>query len=185
MPWFENLPWWAKAPLIIGGALMSAFSNSFPQGFQTAGLVLGVAMALFGCVAVGWHFVRSEVTTRFMFQWPIPRRATRDMTMTEAFHMLNEAGEYPAFEEPLRQALYDGVVLAWGRRQLGRFAEDGRGPYHLIERDFWLTGCLEWITIMAGETERATHKDQEDYLEIRFNSKQIIKLAARIMKRGS
>jgi len=183
MHWFENLPWWAKVPLIVGGALMSAFSNSFPQGLQTAGLILGVAIALFGCVAVIWHFIRSEFSARFVFQWPLhksPAALKRDMTMTECFHTLNEASEYPAFEAPLRQALYDGAVSAWGRRQLNNFEEDGSGPYHLIEKNFWLTGCLEWTTIMAGGTERATHKDEEDYTGIRFNTGEINNLAARI-----
>jgi hypothetical protein len=76
MRWFENLPWWAKAPLIIGGALMSAFSNSFPQGLQTAGLLLGIAIALFGCVAVIWHFARNEFLARFVLQWPIRKKAS-------------------------------------------------------------------------------------------------------------
>jgi hypothetical protein len=58
MYWFENLPWWEKVPLIIGGAMMSAFSNSFPPGLQTAGLFFGIAMAAFGCLAVVWRFLK-------------------------------------------------------------------------------------------------------------------------------
>ena len=76
MRWFENLPWWAKVPLIVGGALMSAFSNSFPQGLQTIGLLLGVAIALFGCIAVIWHFMRTKLLAQFAFQWPIRKRVS-------------------------------------------------------------------------------------------------------------
>lgn len=107
----------------------------------------------------------------------------RDMTMTECFHALNEVSEYPAFEDALYQALYDGSVLAWGRRQLGRFDEDGRGPYHLIEKNFWLTGRFEWTTIGPSGTERAEHKDEDNYTEIKFNSKQIRRLAMQIANR--
>jgi hypothetical protein len=39
---------------------------------------------------------------------------------------------------------------------------------------------LEWTTIGPSGTERATHKDEDDYTEIRFNSKQIRRLAAQI-----
>ncbi len=76
MRWLENLPWWAKFPLIVGGALMSAFSNSFPQGFQTAGLILGITIALFGFVAAIWHFWESKFTSRYVLRWPITRKKT-------------------------------------------------------------------------------------------------------------
>ena len=162
---------------------MSAFSNSFPQGLQTVGLIFGVVIALFGCVAVIWHFIRSEFSARFVFQWPLrksPAALKHYMTMTECFHTLNEASEYPAFEDVLYQALYDGQVAAWGRRQLGEFDEDGRGPYQLIEKTFWLSGHFEWTTTGPSGTERATHKDEQDYTGIRFNTAEINNLAARI-----
>jgi hypothetical protein len=107
----------------------------------------------------------------------------RNMTMSECFQTLNEASEYPAFEDALYQALYDGSVLAWGRRQLRRFDEDGRAPYQVIEKNFWLSGRFEWTTIGPSGTERAEHKDEEDFTEIKFNSKQIERLAARISSR--
>jgi hypothetical protein len=84
MSWFEILPWWAKVPLIIGGALMSAFSNSFPQGFQTAGLILGIIIALFGCVAVAWHFMRVE---GFVLQWPIRRGKTSSPSLAAGLYV--------------------------------------------------------------------------------------------------
>jgi hypothetical protein len=84
MHWFENLPWWATVPLIIGGALMSAFSNSFPQGFQTAGLLLGIIIALFGCVAVAWHFMRIE---GFVLQWPIQRKQASSPTLAAGLYV--------------------------------------------------------------------------------------------------
>ena len=90
----------------------------------------------------------------------------RDMTMTECFHTLNEASKYPAFEDALHQALYDGAVLAWGRRQLGRFEEDGRSPYQLIDKNIWLSGRFDWTTIGPSGTERTERRNEEDYAEI-------------------
>jgi hypothetical protein len=69
----------------------------------------------------------------------------RDMTMTACFHTLNDASEYPAFEDSLYQALYDGNVSGWGRQRISQFREDGCGPYHLIEKTYWKVGRLEWV----------------------------------------
>ena len=44
--------------------------------------------------------------------------------MTECFYALNAANEFPAFEERLYQALYDGK-LAWGRLHISAFEEGG------------------------------------------------------------
>jgi hypothetical protein len=68
MHWFEELPWWAKSLLIIGGALMSAFSNSFPPGFQLFGLYLGIALSLAGVMASTWHWLN---------QWRVRRGKPR------------------------------------------------------------------------------------------------------------
>ena len=87
MSWFENLPWWAKVPLIVGGALISAFSNSFPPGFQTTGLIVGIVIALFGCLAVTWHFMRIRFTTRFALQWPIRRKHASSPTLRAGLYV--------------------------------------------------------------------------------------------------
>lgn len=87
MRWFENLPVWAKVPLIFGGALMSAFSNSFPQGFQTAGLIAGVLISLFGVGALVWHFIRNEFASRFTFQWPITRKNVASPTLITGLYV--------------------------------------------------------------------------------------------------
>ena len=56
----EDLPWWVKWLLIAGGSLMSAFSSKFPDGFQTAGLYLGILIAVLGLAAMIWHGLKDS-----------------------------------------------------------------------------------------------------------------------------
>jgi hypothetical protein len=103
----------------------------------------------------------------------------RDMSMTEVFDVLNEASEYPGFVDSLYQALHDGDIQAWGRKNLD---ENELGPYHVISKDYWLTGRLEWTTACLGGTERARSADdaRDCYIGVRFNGTEIRKLAARL-----
>ncbi len=111
---------------------------------------------------------------------PSPIEIPRDMTMTEALEILNEASEYPGFQDVLYQSLFDGKVLAWGRKQLNQLDADELGPYQLIRQDYWSSGRLSWITTGAGGTERAERENELDYTRIRFNAEQIRKLAQNI-----
>jgi hypothetical protein len=113
MYWFENLPWWAKVPLIIGGALMSAFSNSFPQGLQTAGLILGILIALFGCVAVAWHFVRTEFANNFALQWPIRRKEVSSAAATPQvpLHIALYVGHFWADFTQIKAEMYFTITI--------------------------------------------------------------------------
>jgi hypothetical protein len=115
MHWLENLPWWAKVPLIIGGALMSAFSNSFPQGLQTAGLILGVLIALFGCVAVAWHFVRTEFRNNFALQCPIRRKNVSSPTLRTGLYVSDIRFSFASLEKDRHSEISMRVFNGTGR----------------------------------------------------------------------
>lgn len=62
----EGIPWPIKAMLIFGGSLMSAFSSKFPDGLQTSGLYVGLALAVIGANALMWHASRSNGRAKMM-----------------------------------------------------------------------------------------------------------------------
>src|ERR1700681_951020 len=74
MDWLNRLPPAIKFAFLVGGALMSAFSNQFPNSVQEIGFWLGIIISAIGLVALIWHFMTTELLT-WTFQWPLVRRA--------------------------------------------------------------------------------------------------------------
>lgn len=107
----------------------------------------------------------------------------RDITMTEAFHLVNQAKGYPEFEDEFYQALYDGNLSSWGRRLIPRTCGEEFGPYQLIEREYWLDGRFQWITTGPGGTERAGRDGETDFAGIMFNGSQIRRLVKALADR--
>jgi hypothetical protein len=56
----DRLPWPIKVLFILGGSLMSAFSSKFPDGLQSAGLYLGIAIVALALFALIWHSVKNS-----------------------------------------------------------------------------------------------------------------------------
>ncbi|HEY4846629.1 MAG TPA: hypothetical protein VIH87_02260 [Methylocella sp.] len=85
---FDDLPWWARIPFSIGGVLMATFSNALPIGLQTAGLYVGIALAIFGLAATVWHFVKTrQLLSTWKFQWPITKHGPLSSTMQAGLYV--------------------------------------------------------------------------------------------------
>lgn len=91
MPRFDELPPLARWTLIIGGTLMSTFSNSFPTWFQTTGLWLGISSAFFGIVASIWYWINKWREKRGKAKFKLP-----------AWHLLERKSYVPLYEAAKR-----------------------------------------------------------------------------------
>lgn len=77
MELFKNFPTWVQISFMVGGALMSAFSNQFPLKFQEFGFYAGIFLILIGLIGLIRHiFCKSSLKKWFSsitFQWPIQK----------------------------------------------------------------------------------------------------------------
>jgi hypothetical protein len=106
---FDDLPWWARAPLSIGGVLMATFSKAFPIGFQTAGIYVGIALAIFGLAGTVWHFVKTQqLLSQWRLQWPLARRAPL-LAPSVPLHMALHVGHFWVDFTQLKEKLRFGI----------------------------------------------------------------------------
>jgi hypothetical protein len=54
---FSGLPAAVRWAFAGAGGLMSAFSGNLPPGLQTGGLYAGLALGIFGSIALTWHWI--------------------------------------------------------------------------------------------------------------------------------
>jgi hypothetical protein len=54
---FSGLPAAVRWAFTGAGGLMSAFSSNLPPGLQTGGLYAGLALGIFGSIALTWHWI--------------------------------------------------------------------------------------------------------------------------------
>ena len=155
-----------------------------PYFIEAAVLSGGISVALFLWIPLRpfWAWIRRGIVVQGATDLPQPSIAA-DLSLTEAYHLLNGTAPFPGFQDCLYQGLVEGTIKAWGRLSQSKNAWSRSGPEILIPQEYWTDSTLDWITIGPKGTERTQPgAGKSKYQSVRFNGGQIQGLAAELAK---
>jgi hypothetical protein len=110
--------------------------------------------------------------------------AMPDISLTEAYFLLDSAAPFLHFQDQLYQGLVEGRINAWGRLSQSKNAWGKLGPEISIPHDYWTNSALDWITIKGGTERTKPGNGKLEYQKVRFNGDQIRQLASGFNKQG-
>ena len=125
------------------------------------------------------HFERGDLTKS--------RQTDPDITLTDAYSLLDKAKPFPGFQEPFYHQLLSGEVQARGRFAQSKNACGDFGPEQSIPQDYWVDSIFDWSTITkvtdkGGRESTIPGKGKEKYYKVRFNTAQIKRLSENLAK---
>jgi hypothetical protein len=170
----------ASLAFLIGGTLLTTFSDRLPDSIQEWGLWIGIFALIFGAVA----FLYTEWKKRF-FKGNAP--SERDWNPHQAFHWAKDTKKVNQDNifSGLTQAAADGKITIWGRKNCSNLDSsmfEHTRRLEPISKEFWIKNSLYNPRFIFDPNEdgirEATIPERgeytnERYSDLRLSSKEV------------